>query len=61
MMIKKLIGKLKHSVNGIHWPSKREVVSDTLFTVSVATVLSLMIVGWAYLIDCVVNWAVSLF
>lgn len=57
----KFIGKIKNSVSGIHWPSRKEIVSDTLFTVMTTVVLVLLVYGWTSGIEHIMNWVVSLF
>lgn len=56
-----LIAKIKNSAHGIHWPSRKEIVSDTLITVSTSVVLALLLYGWNSAIEQVMSWAVSLF
>lgn len=57
----KLFNKAKKTVGDIHWPRVKEVVSDTLFTVSVTTILSLMISVWTGAIERIVNFVISFF
>lgn len=55
----KLIEKTKKTIKSVHWPSKKEVCADTLFTVITTVVLSVMIMLWTSGIDKVVNMIVS--
>ena len=59
--MRNLIVKIKNSIGGIHWPSMKEIVSDTLFTVSTTAILAILVSGWMHVIEIVVDWAVSLF
>ena len=51
----KIIQKIKASTKGIHWPSKKEILTDTVFVMSVATTLSLLIVGWTSVVDLIIG------
>ena len=51
----KLIQKFKATVSNIHWPSKEEVVKDTVYVMVTATVLSFLILGWTTVIDLVIG------
>jgi preprotein translocase subunit SecE len=57
----KVIGKIKHVVQDLHWPSVKEIISDTLLTVCATTVLALAVSGWTHVIEYVVDLVVSLF
>lgn len=54
-----LIKKAKASIGKIHWPSAKEIVIDTAFTVIVASVLAVLISLWLSGIEIIVNWAMS--
>lgn len=56
-----IINKAKQSIKNIHWPAKKQIFADTMFSVITATILSLMISGWTQAIEYVVDWVVSLF
>ena len=53
-----IIKKAKVTLKEIHWPTKKEVIMDTLFTVIVTIILSLVILLWTSSIDAIVNWIV---
>ena len=57
----KFIDKIKNTIQSIHWPNTREVVSDTFLTISVTAVLALAISGWTSVIEYVIDWVLSLF
>lgn len=57
----KFIGKIKNTIHGIHWPSKKEIFSNTMLTVSATSVLALAVSCWARAIELVVDWVVALF
>ena len=57
----KFLRNIKKVCGDIHWPSMKEIVSDTLLTVGVTTVLALAVGGWTNAIEYVVNWILSLF
>ena len=57
----KIVSKIKNSIGSISWPSKKEVVSDTIFTIIVAAVFSTLILLWTGCIDTLVDWIVSFF
>jgi preprotein translocase subunit SecE len=59
-MMAKLIKKTKSSIGKIHWPSAKETVGDTAFTVIVASVLAVVISLWLSGIEIMVNWVMSL-
>ena len=56
-----LFKKAKSSINKIHWPHIKEIVSETVFSVIVATVLAVMVALWTSGIESVVNWIMLLF
>lgn len=57
----KMFQKIKSSIGKIHWPSIKEVLGDTTFTVVVGTALAIMISLWISGIEIVVNWVMLLF
>ena len=57
----KVFGKIKQVVNNLHWPSFKEVVANTSFTVIVTTILALAVSGWVFCVEYIVDWVVSLF
>lgn len=57
----KIINKAKDSVSRIHWPSFKELVRDTTFTVVVGSALALLISLWTSAIEIVVDWVMKLF
>jgi preprotein translocase subunit SecE len=58
--MKKCIQKIKSSFASIHWPNKKNIVSDTIFTALVTLVVSVAILGWTTMIDTIVSFVVSL-
>lgn len=50
-----IFSKIKAAVSGIHWPSKKEVIRDTIYVMCTTVVLSLLIMGWTTLIDLVIG------
>lgn len=50
-----------NKIKSIHWPTKRETLCDTVFTLVVVTVLSTLTLAWVSGIEFVINWIVSLF
>ena len=53
--------KAKNSIKEIRWPSKKEVLSDTVITVLTTAILSSLISVWVLGIETVVNFVISLF
>ena len=54
-MINKLVRKFKATVSNIHWPSKEEVVRDTVYVMVTTAILSLLILGWTTGIDAIIG------
>jgi preprotein translocase SecE subunit len=55
-----IIRKTKIILKEINWPTKKEVITDTLFTLGVTVVLSLLILLWTSGIDKMINWIIGL-
>lgn len=55
------MSKLKGNLKGVRWPNTKEIVGDTMMTVIVTILLSLLILAWQTGIDFVVDWVISLF
>ena len=59
--MQKFMSKLKGNLKGVRWPNTKEIVGDTMMTVIVTILLSLLILAWQTGIDFVVDWVISLF
>ena len=56
-----MLKKLKTHIKSISWPSFKSIVSDTTFTLTVAVVISVLIMGWTSCIERFVGFIMSLF
>jgi preprotein translocase subunit SecE len=57
----KKINKIISHVKDIHWPTKKVLLQDTMFTVSVAGILAIAILIWTSGIEYVIGWLASIF
>jgi preprotein translocase SecE subunit len=57
----KLIRRSLNSIKGVHWPTRKEVIFDTLLTVCTTAVLAVMVGAWTHAIEYIVDLVVSLF
>lgn len=57
----KIIGKIKNSIDGISWPKPKEIIADTILTVSITAVLSALVFMWTTGIEYIVDLVLSIF
>lgn len=60
-MVNKMIKKIKSNIKEIHWPTKKEVVVDTVFTLLSTTILTVLIMFWTMGIDKIVQLVLDIF
>ena len=48
-------------VKGIHWPTKKQILADTIFTMVVAGGLTGLIFVWTRCLEEIVAWAANWF
>ena len=58
--MKKILNSIKNMFKGIIWPTPKEVIKDTWFTVLSAAVLSCVIWIWVTGIDLIINFIISI-
>jgi len=56
-----MLSKIKNTVREIHWPSRKELIGDTIFTIVTTIILSLTVSMWTTGIEYIVDWVISLF
>ena len=59
-MVKSIIKKVKTNIKEIHWPTKKAVLVDTVFTFSATVLLTILIMFWNLGIDKVVQWFLNI-
>ena len=58
-MVKSIIKKVKTNIKEIHWPTKKEVFIDTIFTFSTTALLAILIMFWNIGVDKIVQWVLN--
>lgn len=51
--------KCKSTFKGIHWPTKKQVFWDTILTMSITAILSVLIYFWTGAIEDIVTWVIN--